>query len=218
MPDQISSRRVIRLLFIAAAMVIVVWGVYQAQSVVVLFLVSAFLAVLGRVPVLWMEKKRIPSVIAVLIVMGAMITIMLSIGAVVGASLNSLSGELPSYQARLHDMLLSFRAMLAEKGVTVTDKVLLGYFNPGAVMNFTATLISTLGSVLSDMLLIVFTMMFILLEASGFPAKLRLVHEYPRASFAKVTKFAGDIKRYMFIKTLINLFAGLITFIKLSNE
>ncbi len=193
---------------IAATLVVVIWGVYQAQSVVVLFLVSVFLAVLGRVPVLWMERHHIPSVVAVLAVMAAMIAILLSIGAVVGASLNGFAGELPTYQSRIHDILFSVKTMLKARGIAVTDKVLFDYFNPGLIMNFTATLFAALGSVLSNALLIAFTMMFILLEASGFPAKLRLIRNYPRATLEKVTRFAGDIKRYMVIKTLVNLLAA----------
>jgi predicted PurR-regulated permease PerM len=193
---------------LAATLVIVIWGINQAQSVVVLLLVSVFLAVLGMVPVLWMVRHHIPSVVAVLAVMAAMVAFLLSIGAVVGASLNGFASELPSYQSRMHDILMSVKAMLRARGIPVTDKVLFDYFNPGLIMNFTATLFAALGSVLSDMLLIVFTMMFILLEASGFPAKLRLIRDYPRASLERVTKFAGDIKRYMVIKTLINLLAA----------
>jgi predicted PurR-regulated permease PerM len=108
-------------------------------------------------------------------------------------------------------MILSIKALLARRGITITDKVLFDYLNPGVIMNFTATLFSALSSVLSNMLLIVFTITFILLEASGFPAKLRLVHEYPRASFVKFARFAVDIKRYMVLKTLINLLAAVLT-------
>lgn len=193
---------------VAAALVIVIWGASQAQSVVVLFLVSAFLAVLGRVPVLWMERHRVPSVVAVLAVMAAMIVFLLSIGVVVGASLNGFAGELPAYQIRIHDLLFSVKAMLRVRGVTVSDKVLFDYFNPGVIMNLTATLFAALGSVLSNTLLILFTMVFILLEASGFPDKLRKIGKVPRASIEKVTKFAGDVKRYMVIKTLLNLLAA----------
>ena len=80
MTGQNDSHRGTRLLIIAATVVIIIWGVYQAQSVLVLFLVSGFLAVIGRVPIVWMERKRMPSVAAVMIVVIAMVTLLLSIG------------------------------------------------------------------------------------------------------------------------------------------
>jgi hypothetical protein len=41
--------------------VIIIAGITQARSVVVLVLVSIFLAILGAPPVLWLEPNRIPS-------------------------------------------------------------------------------------------------------------------------------------------------------------
>lgn len=175
MTEQSTSHRGTRLLIIAAACVIILYGINQAQSVVVLFLVSAFLAVIGTVPVLWMEGKHVPTVAAVLIVLTAMVTLLLSIGVVVGASLSEFSNALPFYQTRIHDRLFELKALLAGRGIIVTDTILLGYVNPAAVMDFTAALFTSLGSVLSNIVLILFTVLFILLEASSFPAKLRSV-------------------------------------------
>jgi AI-2 transport protein TqsA len=211
MTDQSSTYRGTRGLIITAMSVIILWGINQAQSVVVLFLVAAFLAVIGTVPVVWMERKHVPTVAAVLIVVAVMVGLLLSIGVVVGASLNEFSSALPFYQSRMHDMLLSLKAPLAKRGIAVTDKVLLAYINPGAVMDMTTSLFAALGSALSNILLILFTVMFILLEASGFPAKMRSVLDNPKAAFPHVTGFVNDIKRYMVIKTLINLIAGVLT-------
>src|ERR1700674_5517524 len=98
MADMIERRnlyRGTRALVIAATLVIIIGGINQAQPVLVMFLVSIFLALIGTPMVLWLERKRIPSVIAVLIVMAGMITLLLMIGTVVGASLNSFSDAMP---------------------------------------------------------------------------------------------------------------------------
>lgn len=58
---------------ITAALVIIVFGIIQASSVLTLLLVSVFLAVLGTPPVLWLKQKRVPNALAVLIVLAAMI-------------------------------------------------------------------------------------------------------------------------------------------------
>ncbi|MEO8166677.1 MAG: AI-2E family transporter [bacterium] len=216
MTEQSNFQRVTRFFLIAASLVVIVWGINQAKGVVVLFLVSAFLAVIGRVPVRWMERKGIPSVVAVLIVVAAMVTLVLGLGIVVGASLNDFSNALPVYQTRMHDMMQGFKDFLRTKGMRVTDKILLGYVNPEAILNFTGTLFAQLSSVLSNILVILFTVMFILLEGSGFPVKLRAVLGNPQAAFPQLTKFANDLKRYMFIKTLINLTAGILTALWLS--
>jgi predicted PurR-regulated permease PerM len=211
MADQGASHRGMALLVIAAAFVVILWGINQAQSVIVLFLVSGFLAVVARVPVVWLERKRIPPVIAVSVVVLAMVIVILSTGFVIGTSLNEFSNSVPVYQARIHDMLLSLKGPLARKGIIVSDKVLLGYINPGAVMELVPAIVTAMSSVLSNVVLILFTVLFILLEALSFPAKLRSVLDNPHAAFPRFARYVDDIKRYMVIKTVLNLVSGVLT-------
>jgi len=212
MTEQNTPYRGTRFFINAAAFVIILWGINLAQPVLVLFLVAGFLATIGMMPLLWMERKGIPSAAAVIIVMATMVTLLLGVGVLVGASFSSFYDALPLYQSRLHELLIGFRTMLEKKGMTISEKILLGYVNPGMVMNLTASLFTSLSSILSNTLLILFTVMFILLEASSFPAKLRSALEKPQADFRQVTRFFDEIKHYLVIKTLINLFgATLIT-------
>ena len=205
-----------RVLVIVAALVIIIGGINQAQSVLVSFLVAVFLAVIGTPPVLWLERKRIPSVVAVLLVVAGMVAILLIIGAVVGASLNSFYAELPVYQARLEEQVSIFQSFLATKGIRGMDKILRGYVNPGAVMSLTAHMLAELGLALSNMVLILLTVAFILFEASSFPIKLRAVLGHSQQTFPQVTRFVGDITRYVVIKTLISLATGILIAIWLS--
>jgi predicted PurR-regulated permease PerM len=66
-----------------------------------------------------------------------------------------------------------------------------------------------MGSALSNINLILLTVTFILLEASSFPHKLRSVLGDPQRVFPQFTKFVDDIRRYMIIKTIISLIAGI---------
>ncbi len=193
-----------------AALVIILSGVHQAQSVLVSFLVAVFLAVLGTPPVLWLERQRIPSVVAVLLVVSGMVTILLTIGGVVGASVNNFFGELPAYQARLEELVARLQAYLATKGIRGIDTILLGYVNPGAVMSLTAYMLTELGLALSNIVLILLAAAFILFEASSFPIKLRAVLGHSLQTFPEVTRFVRDIERYMVIKTLVSLATGIL--------
>jgi AI-2 transport protein TqsA len=145
-----------------------------------------------------------------------MITILLIVGAIVGASINSFYTELPVYQTRLREQVSAFQSFLATKGIRGMEKVLLGFVNPGAVMSLTASLLAGLGSALSNIVLILLTVAFILFEASSFPVKLRAVLGHPQQVFPQFTRFVGDIERYMIIKTLISLATGILIGIWLS--
>ena len=184
MSEQSNSQRGIRFLIIVAALVIIIAGINQAQSVLVSILVAVFLAMLGTPPVIWFERRRIPTVIAVLIVVTGMIAVLLIVGGLVATSLNNFVDALPTYHQRIQEEVSAFRALLATKGVRVTDKVLLEYVNPDVVMKLTLGHDwRGLGSALSNIILILLTVTFILLEASSFPFKLRAVLGDPLQAF-----------------------------------
>ncbi|MFA6457617.1 MAG: AI-2E family transporter [Bacteroidota bacterium] len=208
MTDQSNVHRGLSLLITAAAIVLIIDGINQAQSVISLFLFSVFLALIGTPPVLWLERKRIPSFLAVMLVMASMVSFLLIIGIVVGESLGSFTDALPFYQKRLQETILSIKPLLTSKHIVVTNKVLLEYFNPGPVLDIAVGLVSRAGLVLSNILLVLLTVAFILLEASSFPIKLRSVLGNPHLDFPQFTKFINDLERYMVIKTLISLATG----------
>jgi AI-2 transport protein TqsA len=210
MIEQITSFRGMRMLIGAAALVIIIAGIYLAQSVVVLLLISFFLALLGTPPVLWLKAKRIPSAFAVLIVMAGMIIIILLVGAQIVSSFSNFTDELPLLQSRIREQVLELSTLLRSKGFSGTQKYLLDYVNSEAIINLTAGLISGLSSVISDLILVLLTVTFILLEVSSFPIKLRSILGDPNRVFPRFTKFVVDMKRYMVIKTIINLAAGIL--------
>jgi len=210
MTEQINSSRGMRILISVAALVIIIAGVNLAQSVVVLFLLSFFLALLGTPPVLWLKEKHIPSGFAVLIVMAGMIIIIILISAQIGSSFSGFIDQLPSLQARIREQVLELSAYLRSKGFSGTQKLLLDYVKPEVLLKLTANLLSGLSSVLSDLVLILLTVTFILLEVSSFPIKLRSILGDPKQVFPHFTKFINDMKRYMVVKTIINLTAGVL--------
>lgn len=210
MVEKINSFYGMRILFGAAAFVIIIAGIYLAQSVVVLFLISFFLALLGTQPVLWLKEKRIPSVLAVLLVMVGMIIIILLVSAQIGSSFSSFLDELPILQTKIREQVLELSAFLRSKGFSGTQKYLLDSVSSTAIMNISAGLIAGLSSILSDIVLVILTVTFILLEVSSFPLKLRSILGEPNRVFPRFTEFVVDMKRYMVVKTIINLFAGIL--------
>jgi AI-2 transport protein TqsA len=127
MTEQNNSQQGFRFLVIAAALMIIIGGLNQAQSVLESLLVTVSLAMLAPPPVLWLELKRIPSVVAVLIAVAGMIAILLVVGAIVGASINSFYTELPVYQTRLQEHVSASQPLLETKGIRGMDKDLQGF-------------------------------------------------------------------------------------------
>ncbi len=199
-----------RFLLIAAAVVFLGWGITQAQAVLVSLLVSVFLAVLATPPIRWLERKHVPRVAAVALVVTGMVLLLLASGVVIGSSISSFSAALPEYQERTQAQVMTLREFLARRSIQLPEDILLEYANPAAVMNLTAGLFMRLGSAFSNIVLIVLTVAFILLEAHSFPGKLRAVLGDPHQPFVPFTRFVDDMKRYMAIKTLSSLVTGVL--------
>jgi AI-2 transport protein TqsA len=210
MKEQNHPRSGNHLLVLMAAFVIVVWGITLAQSVLVLLLVSMFLAVLGVPPAQWLERKRVPSALAVLLVVSAMIGVLFLVGGFVGASISNFTNRMPWYQTRLQEQLGLFEAFLADKGIQNADKILTDYLNPAVLMRLTATLLSGLGSTLSNIFLILLIVTFILLETSSFPAKLHAAFGDKQLGVPRFVRFMDDIKLYVIVKTGVSVTTGIL--------
>ena len=183
MTEQGDLNRGTRILVIVAALAIITGSIHQAQSVLVSFLVAVFLAAIGTPSLLWLERKRIPYVVAVLLVVAGMAAILVVIGVLVGTSLNSFYTDLPYYQVRLQKHLSSLQTFLATKGIRFTDSFLFDPVNAEAVRNLNASLLTGLGSALFEIVVILLIVTFILLEASSFPVKLRAILGDPQKDF-----------------------------------
>lgn len=210
MSNQDKIPRMLRFLLTTAAIIFIIWGVSRAQSALASVLLSVFIALLATQPVLWLERKRVPAIVAVLIVVVVIIAFLAATGVVVGASVNSFYEALPQYQAHIQEQTRALQEFLIGKGIKAPDKMLSQYLKPEAMMNWAAGAIASLTSAVAGIVIIVVTVAFILLEATTFPAKLRAAIGDPAQAFPQFTKFVNDMKRYMFIKTLMSLGTGIL--------
>jgi len=105
---------------------------------------------------------------------------------------------------------MELQSLLASRGFLAMDGVLLDFINPGLVMSLTARMLTGVGSALSNIVLILLTISFILFEASSFPVKMWSVLGDSRQRFPEFTKFAHDLEHYMVIKTIMSLTTGLL--------
>lgn len=216
MTEQRDPHQGTRILVIVAALAIITGSIHQAQSELEWFLFAVFLAAIGAPPVLWLERKRIPYAVAVLLVVAGMAAVFTVIGVLVGTSLNSFYADLPGYQARLQKHVSLLQTFLATKGIRFAESIQFDPINPETVKRLTASLLAGLGSMLFEIVLVLLTVTFILLEASSFPAKLRAILGDPKKDFHPFMRFVYDINRYMGIKTVISMTAGVLIWIWLS--
>ena len=194
----------------AAAVVVIVFGMQAAKVLLVPFLLAVFLALITVRPMLWLQQRRVPSVVAALLIVFAIMLILAVVGGIVGTSIADFTAALPTYQARLDTIVQGTIDLVA--GFLDDDESLTDFgalINPGWAMRQAANILNALRDVLTNTFLILFTMVFILLEASSLGVKLQAAFGRSAESFERPRQFLHNLGRYMGIKTVVSMATGL---------
>ncbi len=210
------KRKASQILLTIAALVVVVAGMSAAKAILVPFLLAAFIAIISAPPLFWLQRKGLSTWLALLIVILGVLFIGLLVAGLVGSSVKDFSRDLPVYEAKLKQQTSLIISWLEKLGVDISGFALTEIFNPGAAMKLVAALLNSLGNMLANGFLILMTVIFVLLEASSFPAKLHTVLGGPESSLVRFDNFISNVKQYMAIKTLVSLATGILVAIWLT--
>jgi AI-2 transport protein TqsA len=211
-----DGMRTSEVLVMVAAFVVIVAGMKQATVILVPFLLSAFLAVISAAPMFWLRKKGVSNGFSLLIVVTGIVVVITLVAALIGQSVSSFSQDLPVYQQKIKSQTLLFSAWLETVGLDTRTLALERMFDPGAAMKLAAALLNGIGNVLANGFLILMTVIFMLLEAAGLPAKLQAIAGRPDASLAHWEGFVNSVKQYVAIKTWVSLATGVLIWAWLS--
>jgi AI-2 transport protein TqsA len=195
-------------LLTAASFVVVVAGMKSASPLIVPFLLAIFISIICMPPVVWLRRHRVPNFLSVLIVLVCILIVGSILVTLMGTSLGDFSNNLPSYQARLAEKSAALIAWLNSHGVDISGEFLKEYFNPGSIMKLAANTFTELSGVLTNAFMIFFIVIFILLEVTEFPAKLRAALAHPGKSIEGFDKIGKSVDRYLAIKTIFSLATG----------
>jgi predicted PurR-regulated permease PerM len=200
----------------AASFVIVIAGMRAASSLLVPFLLSLFIATIIAPSVFWLKRRRIPTVLAIMIVVICFLIIILIITAMIGTSIDDFSRALPVYQEKLQEKTQVLFTWFENMGIDLSKEELGNIFDPGIAMKLARDILSSLGGVLTNGFFILLTVIFILLEASGFPEKLNAALTDPGSFFESFDKIAKNIQTYIVMKTWVSLGTGIVVAIWLT--
>lgn len=209
-----TTGRNTRTVLTLAAVIIVIYGLQMAKALLVPFLVAVFLALITVRPMLFMQSKRVPAVLAALVVVSFMMLILSLLGTLVGRSIAEFTAAIPSYQERLNLIVadvLNFAVEHLKLDPAIRD--LNDIVDPGFAMGLVATLLNGLRSVLTNVFLIFFTMVFILLEASTVKTKFEASFGASAAAFERPRAFLVNLGRYLGIKTLVSVATGFLAWL-----
>jgi predicted PurR-regulated permease PerM len=198
-----------RVLLLGAAFVVVIAGMRAAAPILVPFLLSVLITVIAAPPLFYLYRKGLPSWLSVLVVGMVMFALGTLLVVLIGRSLDGFMANLPDYRSRLSAGTAEIQSWIGAMGVEVPQGVMQNYLDPGKAMELVGQMISSLGGLLANGFLILLTVIFMLFESVGFPAKLNAAYHDRRAPGAPLALFTRKLQRYMAIKTVTSLITGI---------
>lgn len=203
-PDKPKGRAIV----IAAALVVILAGLKAAAPLIDPLLLSVFIAIIAAPAVGFLMRRRVPDTIAVILVILLVIAALAGVGTVIGTSIADFSQDIPRYEYLLTTQSNSLIDWLRVQGVRVPEGGVSAMIDAGKIFELVGGLLSSIASMLGDGLLILFTVLFILLEASTFSAKYAAMFGDNITASESRQKFLQTVKNYFIMKTGISLATG----------
>jgi AI-2 transport protein TqsA len=206
----------------AAALVIVIAGMRAASSMLVPFLLAIFVAGICAPLYQGMRRRHVPAWLAILALMLVMLgSVVLLIG-VLERAVTAFAGNLPSYQAAFlaqtdklwawletNGLWLEANGLwLQANGIEVPSDLFRDLFNPQALIGHLGAIAVTLRDLLTTVFVVVLVAIFILLEGSALPDKVSRLPGFSSTTWARLSQIVADLRRYMFLKTVMSLLTG----------
>ncbi len=196
----------LRLLLVAACVVILVGGLKAASSIMIPSVVALMIATIS-LPLLTWLRRWLPMSVAVPGTILVDLLVLALAGYLLATTANQIASEMNEIQATLTEWTEEGGRWLEERGVPVTR--LLSGVEPAVYVDFVNRTLRTTGAALSSFLVIFLVVVFTLFEATTFDSKVRAAFGSLDAQ-SRFNRAMYEIQHYMGIKTVISLATGLL--------
>jgi AI-2 transport protein TqsA len=197
-----------RFLMVLAAAVVVVAGLRAGAPILLPFFLALFLAILTLPIMLWLQRKGLPTPLAILLAVLVDVAILGVLVLLVTQSVTDFQARLPAYTRRLSGLFDTWVDSLQELGVPAGEYFSGELISTAAIMDFVGGVLARAAAILSNAFIVLLIMVFILAEASIFPEKFRAVLGKADGDMGRFAKITGEVLEYLVIKTGVSLGTG----------
>lgn len=197
-------------LIVFAALVVVLAGIKAASVIIIPFILAAFIAIVCNPLIKFFARYSIPKGIAVMLVVLIIVGLGVSLGGLVGQSVNDFSQQLPQYKAKLQEDFVWLVDLASQYNILINKDQIISMFDPGKMVDVATNMLTGLGGVMANMFLIILTVVFMLFEGPMLRNKIHAALKDPDNKMKQIDRFLESINSYLAIKTLVSLGTGII--------
>lgn len=200
----------------SAGIIIIIAAMYFARSIIMPVLLALFITIICAQPILWLEKKKVPQGLAVIIVLIGILSIFFGLGYLIGNGISTFTADTSSYETKLKSIVDSFVKFLNDYGINITKDQFPNLTDPARIIKYSVVALNELLTMAGSTFLVFLTIIFMLLELNSVSDKVRAVFKGPAESFDYLSKIINNIRRYLAIKSAFAIATGILIFAALS--
>jgi AI-2 transport protein TqsA len=197
---------ILRVMLGLAATVVVFVGMRLAAPVLDPILFAVILALLFSPIYAWLRRHRVPTPLALVIMLVGLTLLFVAIAGIVGVSIARFSGDIASYTGKLNDQLDNIQSLTKGLGVSKAD--LQKALSPSALTGAIGEVLSGVADFLSNLFLILIIVLFLLAEGPAMMNRLRTSAGRDRPQVERLTVFGRNVVRQLGLRAIVNLVTG----------
>jgi AI-2 transport protein TqsA len=207
--------RIMYSLLLTASIIVIVAGLHAATSIIVPILISIFIAIIILPLQNWLIKHKIPSGLAILLTLITVVLIFVGFGFAVVGSVQGFADKADEYQRNLAALVESVNEMIVPLGLQISVEAIIEFLKKNVFNIFKNALLQG-ATFMTNLVLVLLTILFVLFEAAGFSRKLKRALGEETQSKGRIRKIQRDIQQYLLVKTVISLATGLLIGVSLA--
>ncbi len=202
------SGPVVRGVVATAALFVIIAGLRAAAPILMPLALAIFLAALGLPVVNGLRRLRVPTPLAIFVVVLLNAAAVAAVGGILLVSAAELRTELPVYISRAIELEQALRAKLLLYGVDIGTSLRADLVEPQRVLDYAARLARKATSIATTVFLVFLYLIFILAESPTFARKVKRVLGPDARGVEGAEATLKEIQRYLVLKTVISMTTG----------
>ena len=201
---------ILKAFLIMACVVVILAGVKAASVVLVPFLLSIFIAIAVSPLINYSSRFKVPRWLSVTLVILLIVVIGFMLAGLITQSLAEFRANLPTYKLQLAEEFAWIVHKLAFINIHIDENIVTSYLDPGMAMTMATNFITGMGAVLSNVFLILLTVIFMLFEAETMPKRVHVALSDPDMNLTHIDRFLQSVNQYLVIKMLVSVATGVV--------
>ena len=201
---------VVKAFMIMSCVVIILAGVKAASIVLVPFLLSIFIAIAVSPLINYSSRYKVPRWLSVTFVILLIVVIGFMLAGLITQSMAEFRANLPTYKEQLAGEFEWVVNKLALINIHIDQSIVVSYLDPAMAMTMATNFIAGMGAVLSNVFLILLTVIFMLFEAETMPRRVHVAMADPGMNLPHIDRFLRSVNQYLVIKMLVSVATGIV--------